>query len=146
MGVSVTGPRRWPLYLTDAPCHSRYGMLKNSTAQWPWVPSIGQNLQPFTGNGDVSIWVKNSRMGRSTPHNKIKISNSQNLSIVWLNNFMHFMTYAYLIWGFYFEFPKVSWNPYETFYSDVVKLSNFWMFVFLFNLIYWKHYKNVFCN
>ena len=28
----------------------------------PWVPSIGQNLQPFTDNGDVSIWVKNARV------------------------------------------------------------------------------------
>ena len=29
-----------------------------------WVLSIGQNLQPYTGNGDVSKWVKNSRMGQ----------------------------------------------------------------------------------
>ena len=28
------------------------------------VMSICQNLQPFTGNGDVSILVKNSRVGR----------------------------------------------------------------------------------
>ena len=28
IGVSVTGPRRWPL-LTDAPCHSRCSTLKN---------------------------------------------------------------------------------------------------------------------
>ena len=34
------------------------------TAQWPWVPSIGHNLKPFTGKGDVFIWVKNSRLGR----------------------------------------------------------------------------------
>ena len=25
--------------------------------------AIGQNLQPFTGNGDVSIWVKHSQVG-----------------------------------------------------------------------------------
>ena len=43
--ISVTGPRR---------C---------LTAQWQRVPSIGQNLKPFTGNGDVYIRVKNSRMG-----------------------------------------------------------------------------------
>ena len=30
------------------------------------LPSICQNIQPFTGNGDVSIWVKNLRMGRKT--------------------------------------------------------------------------------
>ena len=41
------------------------GRLKNphcSTAQWSWVTSICQNLQPFTGNGDVTIWKKNSRV------------------------------------------------------------------------------------
>ena len=27
-----------------------------------------QNLQPFTGNGDVSIWVKNSRVEREPPN------------------------------------------------------------------------------
>ena len=26
--------------------------------------ALGQNLQPFIGNDDVSIWVKNSRVGR----------------------------------------------------------------------------------
>ena len=36
------------------------------TAQWPWVPSIGQNLQPFTGNGYVSMSEKFSS-GRITP-------------------------------------------------------------------------------
>ena len=30
--------------------------LRALTAQWPWVPSIGQNLQPFTCNCDVSIF------------------------------------------------------------------------------------------
>ena len=26
--------------------------------RWPKVPSIGQNLHPFTGNGDVFVLVK----------------------------------------------------------------------------------------
>ena len=30
------------------------------------MPSIGHNLQPFTDNGDVSIWVRNSRVGGKT--------------------------------------------------------------------------------
>ena len=34
---------------------------------WFIVPLIGQNLQPFTGNGDVSICVNNSRVGRKPP-------------------------------------------------------------------------------
>ena len=33
-------------------------MLKKRTAQRPLVPNIGQKLQLFTGNGDVSIRVK----------------------------------------------------------------------------------------
>ena len=46
--------------------------LRTLTTQWPWVPSIhvGQNLQPFTGNDDLSKWVKNSQVGRKTPTNK----------------------------------------------------------------------------
>ena len=36
------------------------------TAQWPWVLTIGQNLQGFTDNGDISISVKNSRVGWKT--------------------------------------------------------------------------------
>ena len=43
--------------------------LNAITAQWPEVPSIGQNLQPFTGNGEV-ILVKNSRM----EHNKYPLN------------------------------------------------------------------------
>ena len=31
------------------------------------MSGIGQNLQSFTGNGDASIWEKNSREGRKTP-------------------------------------------------------------------------------
>ena len=54
IGLSVTALWRWP-FKTDAPCHSRCGTLKNP--QWLWVLSIGQNLQPFTCNGDFSIWV-----------------------------------------------------------------------------------------
>ena len=33
--------------------------LRTLTSQGSWVPSTGQNSQPFTDNGDVSIWVKN---------------------------------------------------------------------------------------
>ena len=41
--------------------------LRTPTAQWQWVSSIGQNLQLLTGNGNVSIWMKNSRVGRKNP-------------------------------------------------------------------------------
>ena len=36
------------------------------TAHRPWVPSIGQNWQPFSGYVDVLKWVKNVRVGRKT--------------------------------------------------------------------------------
>ena len=32
------------------------------------VPSIGQNLKPFIGNGNVYIWVKKSNNGAKTPN------------------------------------------------------------------------------
>ena len=37
--------KRMPL-VTVGPARQR-----TLTAQWSWVPSIGQDLQPFTGNG-----------------------------------------------------------------------------------------------
>ena len=42
-------------YYTDAPVHSGCGTLKDPSAQWSCVPSIGKNLQPFTGYGIDSI-------------------------------------------------------------------------------------------
>ena len=36
------------------------------------MPNIGQIMQPFTGNGYVSIWVKKFRVGRKTLDNQIK--------------------------------------------------------------------------
>ena len=44
-------------------------------ASWPWVPSIGQNLQPFTGNNDVSISysVKNSLVGQKPTNRKTNL-------------------------------------------------------------------------
>ena len=41
------------------------------------MPSIGQNLQPFIGNGDVSVWVKNSPVGRKNTNKQIKIKLNQ---------------------------------------------------------------------
>ena len=43
---------------------------RTSNAQWPWEPSIGHNVQPFTDNGTVSIWVNNSPFGRKTTPKK----------------------------------------------------------------------------
>ena len=58
---------------------------RNLIAQWPWVPSIGQHLQPFTGNVDVSIWVKTSRVGQKTSTNTNKPSHSPlKVCLVWV--------------------------------------------------------------
>ena len=40
-------------------------------AQWQWEPSIGQNLQSFMGNCDVSIRVKNSRVAQKKKNIKL---------------------------------------------------------------------------
>ena len=51
-----------------APLPVGVALLRTLTAQWPYVPSIGQSLQPFTGNGDASILEINSQKGRTTPN------------------------------------------------------------------------------
>ena len=56
------------------------------TAQWPWLPSIDQNLQPFTSNGDVSICVKKSWVGGKSPNKQIK-------SYTWKQNKVLYFTY-----------------------------------------------------
>ena len=45
--VSVTGPYKLLSRVTVR--------LKTIAAQWPCVPSKGQNLKPFTSNDDISI-------------------------------------------------------------------------------------------
>ena len=54
---------------TAVPCHNRCGNLKNN-AQWSWVPEKGEHFKPFSGNDDVSMWVKHSRVGRKTQQTK----------------------------------------------------------------------------
>ena len=48
----------------------KLGEIENPHFSMPKVPTIGQNSQPFTSHGDVSIWVKNYRVGRKTPNNQ----------------------------------------------------------------------------
>ena len=64
--------------------HTSYMHVSWLTAQWPWQPSMGKNLQPFTYNVDVSIWVKNSPKG-------LKIPNKQT------NQLQHFW-WSYNLW------------------------------------------------
>ena len=50
------------------------------------MPSTCQNLQPLTGYGDVSIWVKNARVGRKT----LKTNKQANKNIHVLNTTLTF--------------------------------------------------------
>ena len=75
-GVSVTGPSRGLSRVIVSGARQR-----SLTAEWPWMPCTGQNLQPFTGNGDVSISVKNSRVGRTNKRTKITMMQGPNTSL-----------------------------------------------------------------
>ena len=55
------------------------------------MASIDQNLQPFTCNGDVSKWVKNSRVGPKTP-------NKQTNMYRFLYLYPVVVTYLYLVY------------------------------------------------
>ena len=61
VGASVTGPRIL-ITINEFPV-SRQRTL---TAQWPWVPSIGQNLQPFSLSGMIN--QKNKQTNKQTNH------------------------------------------------------------------------------
>ena len=52
------------------------------TAKWPWVPSIGQNLQPFTGNGDVSLYIYSEKFSSGTINSKNKQTNKHKQLII----------------------------------------------------------------
>ena len=68
--------------INDAPCPSRCGTLRTLTAQRSWVPRIGQNLQPFIGNGDVFINYMSEKIWSGT---KKKQPTKQNLGSSLLN-------------------------------------------------------------
>ena len=63
IGVRVTVPRRWPLY-TDAPCYSIRGTLKNPHCLMTMSAEQRSKFAALYRNGDFSILVKNSRLGR----------------------------------------------------------------------------------
>ena len=59
-------------------------LLRTLTAQWPWVPSTGQNLKPFTtGNSDVlfSSGTKNPKQTNTKNIITPSIRRSQNLHV-----------------------------------------------------------------
>ena len=60
---------------TDESCHSRCDTLKNPHNSMV----IGQYMQPFTGNGDVSKCVKNYRVGPPQTKQIITIYKANNI-------------------------------------------------------------------
>ena len=61
-GVSVTGPGMY----SDVPCHSSCGILKYSYCSVAMSTEYRSNFVTLYGNGDVSIWVKNSQVGQKS--------------------------------------------------------------------------------
>ena len=53
--------------------------------------TVGQNLQPFTSNGDIFIWGKNSRVGRKTPNKQTVLEFIQILLFVKIWHFVGWM-------------------------------------------------------
>ena len=56
--------------INGCPCRSRCDMLKNPHCSMAISAEHTKSLQTFTGNGDVSLWVKNSRFRRKKNLNK----------------------------------------------------------------------------
>ena len=61
-----------------------------------WVPSIGQNLQPFIGNGDISTWMKISRV-----ETNIQINKQTGLSSFLIQLFHFVMYYKHVLTSFF---------------------------------------------
>jgi hypothetical protein len=97
---------------TEASCHSTCGTIK--IPPWSKALSIDLNLQPFTGNSDVSINVKNSRARRKT-ENKQKLQ--QNLPIL---DFEVWDPVLYYLYATPFEQWKVN---------DLLKLRKIYNYV-----------------
>ena len=85
----VTDPllnARWHLWLSRALRDDQYKRMfrvivsvtckKPLIIKGPLVPSERQNLKPFSGNGDVSVWVKNSRMRWKASNKQINLLGS----------------------------------------------------------------------
>ena len=66
---------KWMPHVT---VHVRVACWSNFNARCPWVPSIGQILQSFIGDGDLSIWGKNSRARWNTPNKQYTPQDPEN--------------------------------------------------------------------
>ena len=124
---------------------------------------IGQNLQPFTGNGDVSKWVKNSLEGRKTPN---KRTSTLIRYVLQLRS-----KFILILWSFFYNQSKIfEWiyrfNQSHTMYTSVLgtckrfTFFNFrpipckkFIFLFIWSFVlknyfapFWKKYYNLFLS
>ena len=92
---------------------------KTLTAQRPCAPSIGQNLQRFTGNGDVSIWVKDSGVERKTEN---KQTNN-----VW-NDGLKNNALRYILWflGLLIHVKAVNTPEFQNMFLYLIQTINLW--------------------
>ena len=87
------------------------------------MPRVGQNLQPFTGNSDVSIWMKNFLVGRLT--NKkitmtINLIEQGNDNILLTVNIQYATTEAHLTSFYWLSFYfSVSWER-TRLYNEII--------------------------
>ena len=76
LGVSVTGPRRWPLF-TDDQCHSRCGTLKNPQCSRAMIAEHRSKFAALHWQWWRFQIRANSLMGRKAPNkqmNKLNVS------------------------------------------------------------------------
>ena len=84
------GSSEMTIYYKQMPCVTvGVACLRTLSAQWPWGPSIGQNLQPFTGYIMVNFPCKWKRWTTNTQTNDIRYHNTVFLSC----------TLVYLVWS-----------------------------------------------
>ena len=63
--------------INGCPVSQKVWHAKKTHFSWVISVDIVQILQPFIGNGDVSIWVKNSLRGRKTPNKQTNQQTNQ---------------------------------------------------------------------
>ena len=72
-------------YKRKFPVKESVARSRTLTAQWPWMPSMGQNVKPFIGNGDVSLCVRKCRVGRKKKTKQFLRQSSAWVWTVWVD-------------------------------------------------------------
>ena len=90
--------------INGCPCHISCCTLKNPHCSMAINAEHTRSLQPFTGNGDVSIRVKNSRVGRTNKSRHIQrvFHNILIWALKWQQN--SFERFVHIMFGLIFRF------------------------------------------